>query len=171
MQKGKLFVRINEVKAVFTDNSPVMNGYEVLNRYFDELFSTQIEWFDPSGKRLGFRTNTQLGIQRFKVEADAGAIALDTWGHIAVTFDANIEVFLNGASQLQMPGPGPLLTSSNPLYMGADCNNGAGCPDDDFVDGNLDEIRIESGVRSAGWIAYEHASMIDQVISFGPIER
>ena len=31
--------RVPEVKAVFTPNSPVLNGYEVLNRYFDELFS------------------------------------------------------------------------------------------------------------------------------------
>ena len=36
--------------------------------YFDELLSTQIEWFDPNGRRLGLRTNTMLGIQRFTIE-------------------------------------------------------------------------------------------------------
>jgi len=30
---------IPEVKAVYTDSSPVLNGYEVLNRYFDQLFT------------------------------------------------------------------------------------------------------------------------------------
>lgn len=32
-------LQVPEIKAVYQDNSPVMNGYEVLNRYFDMLFS------------------------------------------------------------------------------------------------------------------------------------
>jgi pyruvate/2-oxoglutarate/acetoin dehydrogenase E1 component/TPP-dependent pyruvate/acetoin dehydrogenase alpha subunit len=32
-------LRVPEVKAVYTDQTPLLNGYEVLNRYFDELFS------------------------------------------------------------------------------------------------------------------------------------
>ncbi len=32
-------LRVPEVKARYNDNAPVLNGYEVLNRYFDELFS------------------------------------------------------------------------------------------------------------------------------------
>jgi len=32
-------LQIPEIKAVYRDNSPVMNGYEVLNRYFDLLFT------------------------------------------------------------------------------------------------------------------------------------
>ncbi|MBS1661718.1 MAG: transketolase, partial [Bacteroidetes bacterium] len=31
--------RIPEVKPVYTSSSPMLNGYEVLNRYFDELFT------------------------------------------------------------------------------------------------------------------------------------
>ena len=30
---------VPEVKAVYSDSSPILNGYEVLNRYFDELFT------------------------------------------------------------------------------------------------------------------------------------
>lgn len=36
--------------------------------YFDELYSTRMEWFDPAGKKLGQRTNTRLGIERITVE-------------------------------------------------------------------------------------------------------
>ncbi len=32
-------LRVPEVKAVFADDAPLLNGYEVLNRYFDELFA------------------------------------------------------------------------------------------------------------------------------------
>jgi pyruvate/2-oxoglutarate/acetoin dehydrogenase E1 component len=31
--------RVPEVKAVYADNAPLINGYEILNRYFDELFA------------------------------------------------------------------------------------------------------------------------------------
>jgi len=32
-------LKVPEVKAVYNSDSPTLNGYEVLNRYFDELFS------------------------------------------------------------------------------------------------------------------------------------
>jgi len=32
-------LQVPEIKAVYQDSSPVMNGYEVLNRYFDTLFT------------------------------------------------------------------------------------------------------------------------------------
>jgi hypothetical protein len=36
--------------------------------YFNELASTQIEWFDFEGRKLGQRTNSRLGIETFKIE-------------------------------------------------------------------------------------------------------
>lgn len=32
-------LRVPEVKPVYADNAPLINGYEVLNKYFDELFT------------------------------------------------------------------------------------------------------------------------------------
>lgn len=32
-------LNVEEVPAIYADDAPVMNGYEVLNRYFDQLFS------------------------------------------------------------------------------------------------------------------------------------
>jgi pyruvate/2-oxoglutarate/acetoin dehydrogenase E1 component/TPP-dependent pyruvate/acetoin dehydrogenase alpha subunit len=32
-------LKVPEVKAVYAPNAPILNGYEVLNRYFDELFT------------------------------------------------------------------------------------------------------------------------------------
>ncbi|HLZ88360.1 MAG TPA: thiamine pyrophosphate-dependent enzyme [Puia sp.] len=36
---ARKILQVPEVKAVYTDNAPVLNGYEVLNRYFDQLFT------------------------------------------------------------------------------------------------------------------------------------
>ena len=33
-------LQVPEVKAVYAHNAPILNGYEVLNRYFDELFAS-----------------------------------------------------------------------------------------------------------------------------------
>jgi pyruvate/2-oxoglutarate/acetoin dehydrogenase E1 component/TPP-dependent pyruvate/acetoin dehydrogenase alpha subunit len=39
-ESPKSALKVGEVKAVFNDDAPTVNGFEVLNRYFDELFSS-----------------------------------------------------------------------------------------------------------------------------------
>jgi pyruvate/2-oxoglutarate/acetoin dehydrogenase E1 component len=39
----KSALNVNEVKPVFDLDNPVINGYEVLNKYFDQLFSTNMK--------------------------------------------------------------------------------------------------------------------------------
>ncbi len=34
-------LKVPEIKAVFTDESPLLNGFEILNNYFDQLFANQ----------------------------------------------------------------------------------------------------------------------------------
>lgn len=36
---ARKILQVPEVKAIYSDNAPVLNGYEILNRYFDELFA------------------------------------------------------------------------------------------------------------------------------------
>ena len=36
---ARKILQVPEVKAVYAPNAPILNGYEVLNRYFDELFT------------------------------------------------------------------------------------------------------------------------------------
>lgn len=53
-------MRVPEVKIEFNDDSPVMNGYEVLNRYFDQLFehNPKVVAF---GEDLGFIGDVNQG--------------------------------------------------------------------------------------------------------------
>ena len=41
----KSALKVAEIKAVYNDNSPLINGYEVLNKYFDVLFTTNPKVF------------------------------------------------------------------------------------------------------------------------------
>lgn len=45
----------------------VVESFSLDAGYFDELGSTRIEWFDPDGVKLGQRTNSQSGIERFQI--------------------------------------------------------------------------------------------------------
>jgi hypothetical protein len=63
---------------------------------------------------------------------------------------------------------GTPLATGNPILIGAD-NNGSvpqGQADTDWHNGLLDEARIETVVRSADFITYDHAVQRDLVISY-----
>lgn len=51
-----------------TDRPTVVQSFTFDAGYFDEFGSTRIEWFDPDGKKLGQRINSELGIERFTFE-------------------------------------------------------------------------------------------------------
>ena len=38
-EKGKSALKVPEVKAVISSDAPVLNGFEILNKYFDQLFA------------------------------------------------------------------------------------------------------------------------------------
>ena len=56
----KSTLHVKEVKAVFNESSPILNGYEVLNRYFDELFSNNPKVI-AFGEDLGFIGDVNQG--------------------------------------------------------------------------------------------------------------
>lgn len=83
--------------------------------------------------------------------------------------------YRDGTPRLPSLVPGARSTAA-PIYLGCDRNNNLmmtppGVPDRDFLDGRLDEIRIERTTRSQAWITADVVSMRDQLISYGPIER
>jgi hypothetical protein len=108
-----------------------------------------------------------------QIESFAGAFALGTWAHLAVTIDATtMQLYLDGVLEDQQTPPGSPNHSAHSIFLGADCNYiGPGCPDDDFLDGSIDEVRLDSVVRSPAWIAIDHFSQLDQLITYGPIEH
>ncbi|MBL7740761.1 MAG: transketolase [Chitinophagaceae bacterium] len=69
----KSALKVNEVKAVYTEEPPVLNGYEILNRYFDELFSSNPKVL-AFGEDLGFIGDVNQGFAGLQAKHGAGRI-------------------------------------------------------------------------------------------------
>lgn len=69
----KSALAVPEVKAKINDQSPLMNGYEILNKYFDQLFSS-----DPRvvafGEDLGFIGDVNQGFAGLQAKHGSGRI-------------------------------------------------------------------------------------------------
>lgn len=94
----------------------------------------------------------------------ANTITLNTWHHVAVTYNkasnANDPViYIDGvvAGIVEEGAPGGTISSDadSALYTG---NSPAG---DRAFDGALDELRLSATIRTAGWIATQHANMVN----------
>jgi biopolymer transport protein ExbB len=118
------------------------------------------EIYTPTGPATGF-------------EADApGPAPIGQWFHMALTADGSLlSFFIDDAVVASKSYSGVLEHTAHPIYIGADCNTGGPCPDTDEIDAVLDEVRIENVARSPTWMAYDVASMRDQVITYGPIQH
>lgn len=59
-------LQVPEVKARYAENAPVINGYEILNRFFDQLFSTnpKVFAFGEDVGRIGGVNQAFTGLQQ-----------------------------------------------------------------------------------------------------------
>jgi len=90
-----------------------------------------------------------------------------TWYHVAlVQGAAGWAIYLDG----QPEAGGPQITKP-----GADLTVGwiysKKYPDSCFVDGLMDEVRVSGVDRSAAWMAAQHRSMSDTLVSYGAAQR
>ena len=69
----KSSLQIQEVKAAFTAASPTVNGYEVLNKYFDELFTSNPKVV-AFGEDLGFIGDVNQGFAGLQAKHGANRI-------------------------------------------------------------------------------------------------
>jgi hypothetical protein len=92
------------------------------------------------------------------------------WAHLALVADATTaSLFVDGVQYDQIATGAPLVQDADPIYLGADSNGGTRA-DSDWLDGTIDELRLEHGVRSAAWLATDDLAMRDRLITYGPIE-
>ncbi|HTR56400.1 MAG TPA: LamG-like jellyroll fold domain-containing protein [Kofleriaceae bacterium] len=120
---------------------------------------------DDAGPEIDAVVTTSTGAQLGGPSAQP--LSLATWTHIAMTYDgAKVVIYEDGAAILTKPVTGTMLRGAHPILLGADRNNG-GAADADFVDGMIDEVRLEHVARSPAWIAFDDASQRDLVITYG----
>jgi hypothetical protein len=116
-----------------------------------------------------------LYVQTDGMSSSAGGqqVVLDQWTHYAATYDgAMARFYVDGAEQQAFAATGAILTDPTAFMIGCDRNTSTAAADtcdSDYLDATVDELRLESVARSAAWLAYEHAAMLDQVITYGPL--
>jgi hypothetical protein len=94
------------------------------------------------------------------------------WKQAAFTFSSGTgveSVYINGQS-VSFTGNQTytsLNTSDNDKTLEVGARNDGGS---DFYDGDIDEVRISSTVRSDAWMNAEYNSCIDNFITYGPLE-
>jgi hypothetical protein len=85
----------------------------------------------------------------------ASTLALNTWTHVAATYDATtLRLYVNGVQVGSTPRTGALATSTNPLTIGGDPIYGQ------YFTGLIDEVRVYSTALSASQIQSDMSAAI-----------
>jgi hypothetical protein len=116
-------------------------------------------WVLPTRIQSGWRTIVQRGVEAYSLHVSweegalrpAGggmfddmsafvtvpeAIPLNTWSHLALTYDgATLRVYVNG-EESSMPQTGRLKADANPLQIGGNAFYG------EYFEGQIDEVRV-----------------------------
>jgi PKD repeat protein len=91
------------------------------------------------------------------------AVRRDRWAYVAGTWDASsrrARLYVDGRLRAESPAPfGPWTGKPERWELGR--------ADGARFDGQIDEYRVSSVARSPEWIAVQHRSMTDRLISFG----
>jgi hypothetical protein len=101
-------------------------------------------------------------------------IQLDTWHHVAVTFDAleldPPRMYVDGVEQ-EVDHASGAMAGPAVSDVGLDVVIGNSDVANRWFDGVLDEIRIERTIRGPAWIELQHRSMTDMLVVYSPPER
>jgi TM2 domain-containing membrane protein YozV len=146
-----------------TSNVVVVNSAPSLNL---TAAMTVSAWVYPTASQSGWRTIVQRQVDAYFLHASnsAGAlrpagggtfngtntyvggpsaIAVNTWTHLAVTYDgATIRLFVNGTQVATTPQTGSIETNTNPLRIGGNTYG-------EYFQGRIDDVRIYSRALTA----------------------
>jgi fibronectin type 3 domain-containing protein len=86
----------------------------------------------------------------------AGALAANTWTHLATTYDgSNLRLYVNGTQVASQPATGTLAGSANPLQIGGDSIYGQ------HFNGRIDEVRVYNTALTATEIQTDMNTPVD----------
>ncbi|MDB4953659.1 MAG: biopolymer transporter ExbB [Myxococcales bacterium] len=127
-----------------------------------------------------FRFGTSSGGTSGQISVDPGSVdvgvsggqdVLERWQLLALVRDGSeLRLTVDGVTRGSTTMIGTIHVSQNRVLMGADCNSCA-VPNDDYVDGILDEARIESVARTDDWLTAEVLDANGQLDVVEPFEQ
>lgn len=96
------------------------------------------------------------------------------WTYVAVTYDALggslPRLYVDGVEHEIDTGPEPRVDPEVPTDVELPLTLGNRPANDRRFDGTLDEVRVETTIRSPEWIAVQHDAMRDALLDYGAIE-
>ena len=126
-------------------------------------------WADPGYSLFWFGSYIRVELQPPKTLPDVNAPSYNLWHYLAFTWDVNsklIQTYIDGVIAGVVVGPnsyaGPIGNPAQNLNIGKNAKQ-AGY----VFNGIIDEARVQSISRSAGWIQTEYYNQGDQVIGAG----
>jgi hypothetical protein len=151
------------IQSNVTNSFRTLVGRSVMASNFDDF------WL---GTHNGKQRVEVTWIPTTDVGFDTGTVSAATWTHLAMTASSSeLTPYVDGVVGAQMKPTGANVQHDpTPILIGAD-EESSTIPNANFLDGAVDEIRIEHGVRSAPWIHYDDQAQRDLVITYGPVER
>ncbi|HYS25277.1 MAG TPA: LamG-like jellyroll fold domain-containing protein [Vicinamibacterales bacterium] len=94
----------------------------------------------------------------------ASAIPVDTWTHLAATYDgATLRMYVNGVLASSAPRTGGMNTSNGPLQIGGDSGGGQ------YFAGTIDEVRVYDIALTAGEIQSDMTTPIGSAPEVAPL--
>jgi hypothetical protein len=94
----------------------------------------------------------------------------DTWQHLELVWNGStFSYYVDGSLAVSNSVSGDFNTSGPPWQIGADTNNGT-FPDADFLEGDIDEIRISTQAHSPAWVGATSDAFQDRLLTYGPPE-
>lgn len=157
-------INVGNDSSLDLDDTFTLSGWLYVDNFDDTTYGFLIskdEYPNGGSYDLGFANNKPYAaINSNPTGASWGAyrvddvMALDSWIHIAAVRDAddNLEIFLDGVSDKTYTSVKSPATSTTDVTLGSRTVS------DMELDGIMDELRIEDGVRSDEWIKFVYAN-------------
>ena len=109
----------------------------VLDGYYRGFFGSDLNGRDPSmwvGPNGSFHVDSYSGSTRYDAQTADNFFTLNTWTHVAWVKDGtSYKLYRNGVLNLTVPAPAVFNVNNNYYWLGRV---------DNFLSGNLDEVRI-----------------------------
>jgi hypothetical protein len=108
--------------------------------------------------------------------ASGSGVTRGQWTYLATTYDGSNALVYQGVAQgantmFGLIGSGSVTGTdehdADPITIGA----AGGVSGGSYIDGSIDELRLENLSQTATWLEYDFWSQTDSVISYGAVER
>jgi MSHA biogenesis protein MshQ len=144
----------------FSQDDPRIVSKAIAGNDNDHVFMLSLSGSGNRFPRLRIKTGTDDAGGTTVLIASTGGLSTDTWHLVAGSYDGTtMRLFTDGLAVGSTPKSGALRENAWETWIGNNPNNTTD-PAWAAMDGLLDEVRVSSVARSAGWLRTEYNNLI-----------